>query len=280
MIMVTGTKRSGTSMWMQILKAAGFEIIGASFLGKWEESIKDANPRGFYESKFRNGVWYATNPDPKTGAFIPPKGSRKHVVKVFIPGLIRSDLAYLHRTMATVRHWREYTRSLKRLHDMEDVWLANAGDDPDTGESRLERARRFRSKLPPPIEWWFENYDLIRDVATRRYPFHAITYEKVLEHPRENISRIVEWMGGGDVDAAVASIEPKLRTQRRAPQIEDDADIIPDGLDEESLSVFEEYYRSIHEDGKLASALVERMNKTQRRLEVRFPKPGRERRVR
>ena len=49
MFIVTGTKRSGTSMWMQILIAAGLPIIGEAFPMRWEHTIKAANPEGFYE---------------------------------------------------------------------------------------------------------------------------------------------------------------------------------------------------------------------------------------
>ena len=48
---------------------------------------------------------------------------RKHIIKVFIPGLVRSDLAFIHRVVGTIRPWREYTTSLRRLYDMEDAFL-------------------------------------------------------------------------------------------------------------------------------------------------------------
>ena len=35
MIIVTGTKRSGTSMWMQILAAAGLPVFGEAFPRSW-----------------------------------------------------------------------------------------------------------------------------------------------------------------------------------------------------------------------------------------------------
>ena len=31
MIFVSGTKRSGTSMWMQVLRAAGLPVLGEAF---------------------------------------------------------------------------------------------------------------------------------------------------------------------------------------------------------------------------------------------------------
>ena len=116
MILVTGTKRSGTSMWMQILTASGFPYIGKQFMTVWEDSIKDANSKGFYESPLRKGVYFATNPNPKTGDYIHPAQCKSHVLKVFIPGLVRTDYSYIGRVVATIRPWREYCSSIRRLY--------------------------------------------------------------------------------------------------------------------------------------------------------------------
>ena len=64
MLIVTGTKRSGTSMWMQILIAAP---------ANWGNTIRDANPSGFYESLLRQGIYWRTNPHPRTGAYFFPE---------------------------------------------------------------------------------------------------------------------------------------------------------------------------------------------------------------
>lgn len=267
MIFVTGTKRSGTSMWMQILKAAGFELIGEPYLGKWEDSIKEANPRGFYESRLRQGVFYATNPHPETGDWLAPKSTRKHVVKVFIPGLVRSDIAYIDAVVATMRPWREYGPSLARLHAMEDAFLADIpGED---GERRRARARRGRSALPPWAEWWFETYDLVRDVSTRRHAIHLTTYDRLLADPRAAIETTLEWLGGGDLDSAVAAVDASLRSVADAPT--------PDDIDVEAAEVMDAIYSTVHERRRLEPALLARMNQVQDRLVERFGRPSRER---
>ena len=80
MILVTGTKRSGTSLWMQILINAGFPCIAKEFIGVWEDSIKSANPQGFFESKLRFGINYSNNPNPQNGVYLHPKPSAKYAV--------------------------------------------------------------------------------------------------------------------------------------------------------------------------------------------------------
>ena len=175
MIIVTGTKRSGTSMWMQLMQAAGVPVIGEAFSSVWRDTIYDANPHGFYESPLRRGVYYATNPDPKSGAFLHPNDVRGAAVKVFVPGLCRTDLAYVDRVVATVRDWREYGTSLRRLLSMEAEALARRDGKPRDETPRHE----------PLLEWWLENYLLIRDVATRRYPIRLVSYARVVNEPHQ-----------------------------------------------------------------------------------------------
>ncbi len=273
MIIVTGTKRSGTSMWMQILQAAGFPVIGERFPRKWEKTIRDANPAGFYESRLRQGIYFATNPNPKTGAFLHPKQTRRHAVKVFIPGLCRTDYAYLDRVLATMRDWREYTRSLERLYALEDAFNRTRplrdGETEEQRQGALARVAERRGKLPPPIEWWFETYELVRDVATRRYPFHLVTYRRLLEDPDKEIRRVVEWIGEGDADAAIGAVKPELRTQE-APEVD-----VSGILDADAVAVMDAVYDSVHQRGRLDAALLGRMNALHDRIEPNWSRRSR-----
>lgn len=266
MIIVTGCKRSGTSAWMQVLGAAGFPILGKPFPGRWEQSIGAANPRGFFESGLRRGVWWATNPDPRTGRYLHPGATREHVVKVFIPGLIRTDHAFLHRVLATLRDWRGYASSLARLYAIEDVWLdSRVGLPREEGglsSERREQLRRARGRLPSPVEWWFETYDLVRDVATRRYAFHMLTYDRLLRDPEREVTAALGWLGRGDLGPALAAVEPSLRTQRA-----DDQD---HGVDADTAAVFDELYGHIDQGRALSAAFIGRLNEHQRVMRERW----------
>ena len=270
MILVTGTKRSGTSMWMQILDAGGFPWLGERYLGVWEDSIKEANPQGFYESKLRQGVFYATNPDPRTGVFLTPKDTRHHAVKVFVPGLIRTDVAYLDRVIATMRPWREYVTSITRLYALEDAYHDTLQGDAKT---RAKRAvRRGRPKLPPEVEWWFEHYELIRDIATRRYPVHLTTYHRMLAEPDAEIRKVFKWLGRGDADAAAAVVDRELRTQ--------DQQELPDAdtaLEPEVIATMDELYETAHEERALTEDLVQRLNAHQQTMVERWGPQSRDR---
>lgn len=265
MIIVTGTKRSGTSMWMQILAAAGLPVFGEAFPRNWGQTLRQANLEGFYESILRSGIYWRTNPHPNTGAYLFPEQVQSHAVKVFIPGLVRTDRAYIGRVIASLRPWREYVRSLRRLWAMEDEALAV--QQPD---------RKAPPRLSPALEWWNENYMLLRDVAIRRYPVHLQTYDGLLEDPEGVLRRTFEWLGIADstaaLGAALAAVKPERRTQRAdhgteaGPKPEAKAKANPndeEGLAPEVVEVFDRLYRIVHNGEPVGAELLTALNATQ-----------------
>lgn len=228
-------------MWMQVLAAAGLPIIGEAFPGDWSDTLREANPHGFYESLLRHGVYYRTNPHPVTGEFVLPEQVRGHAVKVFVPGVIRSDRVYLDRVLVTVRPWREYEASILRLYALEDRNLARAGG----GEPP--------ARMPPALEWWDENFALIRDIAVRGYACHVQSYDGVLAQPRRVVGAVLEWLGrGGDLEAALRAVRPETRNQR-APS--------SDSVAPEHAAVFDDFYAAVDRGEGLDRELIARMNR-------------------
>lgn len=268
MILVTGTKRSGTSMWMQILDAGGFPIIGKAFLGMWADSIREANPRGFFESPYRQGVFYATNPDPRTGRYLRPDETRRHAVKVFVPGVIRTDIAYIDKVIATMRPWQVYVRSVCRLYALEDAHHATLPEE-ERNKARAAVARG-RPRIPPEVEWWFEHYELVRDVATRRYPIHLTSYERVLEAPEAEIRKVFAWLGGGDVAAAASRVAPELHRSQHGEAVDC---VLPD----DTVALMDTLYARVHAERGLDEGLIRAMNEHQERIVLRWGTPSRER---
>jgi hypothetical protein len=261
MIIVTGTKRSGTSMWMQLLTAAGFPPIGEAFPRNWEKTIKDANPAGFWESELRRGIYYKTNPDPKTGTYLFPKDTQQHAVKVFVPGLIRTDRAFINKVVATVRPWRQYLRSLGRLYEMER-------------EAKRAKRKNDTEALPDPvymspvIEWWIENFSLVSDIVTRRYPFYMVAYESVLEDPDKTLRGVFDWLGDGDVEAAIRHVEPALQTQNDVA--DDSTNAEEHDLEPEVVEVFDALYEVVRNQEPLQQAFVDHLNEANQRLSERI----------
>jgi len=260
-IVVTGTKRSGTSMWMQLLKAAGFPPIGDAFPRNWGKTIHDANPGGFWESELRRGINYQTNPDPKSGTYLFPDQTRRNAVKVFIPGLIRSDVAFIDRVVATVRPWRQYVRSLNRLYTMESK--AREAAAKDSSATPLPPV-----VMSPIVEWWVENFSLISDIVTRRYPFYMVAYDSVLQAPDVTLRSVFEWLGEGDVEAAIKEVQPALRTQNEVSDDETNLDYLE--LEPEVIEVFDSLYELVREQRPLDQSLVDLLNQTNQALDERI----------
>lgn len=259
MIIVTGTKRSGTSMWMQVLKAAGYEILGEAFPHDWGDTIRDANSQGFYESPLRHGINYTSNPHPRSGAFLHPRPTENMVVKVFALGLAKSDLAYVKRVVATMRSVREYCASLTRLQQLERsgklAKAERAGRPPEVVPDY--------EHMPPALEWWNENYALLRDALIRGYPLHMVSYEAMLAEPEAVVSETLSWLGGGDAEAAAGVVRAELRTQA-APALEPGPLL---GLNEHQLSVCDALYARVHERKPLDTLLIDQLNALQDELE-------------
>ena len=250
MFLVSGTKRSGTSMWMQILRAAGVPVLGSAFPRNWAQSgLKDANPDGFYESILRQGIYFRTNPHPTTGAYFMPKDVDGYAVKVFVPGVVRSERAFIDLVVANVREWREYEASINRLYALEQR------DRPADTEAPL--------RFPPAFEWWMENFALMRDISLRRYPYQLQTYDEVLDEPERVVPEVLGRMNlsDGDIDAAVAAVKPSNRTQDR-----DVAVLEGSALEPELVEVFDELYITVKERRPISGAFLARLNATNQRL--------------
>jgi hypothetical protein len=248
MIVVTGTKRSGTSMWMHVLVAAGLPSIGDRFPEGWGELMRAANPDGFFESELMAGVYYRTNPHPQTGAYLAPQQTRHHAVKIFIPGLVRTDVAFIDRCVATIRSWREYAASTRR------VAAIQAG-------SGLQRAEG--GVLSPALEWWCNNYALIRDLAIRGYPVHVVSYDALLRDPERVTTEVLAWLGQGDPQRAARVVRPELRTGNLDTGTDE---ALADGLAPRHLEVFDALYEAIDAERPLTASFIETLNRTDQEL--------------
>jgi hypothetical protein len=249
-LIVTGTKRSGTSLWMQILIAAGFPAFGEAFPGEWRRTLGAANADGFHESLLREGIYHATNPHPRTGDYFFPEQVEWHAVKVFIPGLVRTDRAYIGKVIATIRHWRDYEASLARLRELEKTARTGNGE-----------ATAMPPQLSAPLEWWSENFALVRDVSIRRHVVHVQTYDGLLAAPERVIRDVLAWLGRGDVTPAVAQVSVARRHFSRPES---------PSLDGELAAAFDEFYDALDTGKPLSPAFLGSLNDTNDKLAPLF----------
>jgi hypothetical protein len=257
-IFVSGTKRSGTSMWMQVLRAAGIPVLGEAFPRNWGKvPLRDANPDGFYESILRQGVYFGTNPHPVTGKYFMPEDVAGYAVKVFIPGVIRSERAFITHLVANVRSWRAYESSLTRLYALEDKGRPSRPDQPEQPE-QSDKGPAEVVRFPAALEWWMENFAMVRDISLRKLPFRLQTYDDVLARPGPIVASVLEWIGHGDIEAAVAAVKPENRTQVDSGESE--------SVEPELAKVFDDLYAAIAEGKGFSAPLLRTLNETNQSL--------------
>lgn len=238
-------------MWMQALAAAGVPVMGFKFPQRWGEgALKEANPDGFYEDIYRDGVFFGTNPHPQTGRYLGVEETRGTAVKIFIPGLVRTERGYIEGVIANVRDWREYEASVERLWDLDDV-------------QRMQENREEATvaRLPAALEWWAENYALVRDHFVRQYPLFLQTYAQVLEDPAARVGAVLERIGTGDAERGAAAIKPERKTRSRRES---------DSVDAGTAKVFDAFYEAVAEGNRFSPGLQADMAALHERLQPRL----------
>jgi hypothetical protein len=168
---------------------------------------------------------------------------------VFIPGLVRTDVAFIDRCVATVRDWRSYVSSTRRMAAMQAEHAGGSAPEP---------------AMPLALQWWCQNYGLIRDLAIRGYPVHVVSYDGFLRAPKRVAAEVVEWIGRGDPDRAAAVVRPELRTGFEAGSCTDEE--LAEGIEPRHVRVFDDLYATIDAEQPLSPGFVETLNRTDEAL--------------
>lgn len=238
MIVITGSGRSGTSMLMQALIAAGIPHDGEAFPGHTAE-LQAANPRGFYESRATFlGV------DPTKLASL--QGT---AVKLFWPAIRVTPFGALERVLCSMRDVREFVLS----------------------QTRMAKMGRARPQPPnPALQWWTSAYSLIIDAWRRGYALKMVAYESVLADPAAVMADVIGWLGAGDAAAAAASVDPSLRTQTGA----DLSGVDLGGVQADDLATFDALYAAVCTGQPFTNDLVLELVATNARIAARRREQG------
>jgi hypothetical protein len=183
-IVVAGLPRSGTSMMMQMLAAAGLDILTD---GKREAD--GDNPRGYFE--LESATRLRQEKDWLKGA----KGKAVKIVAQLLP-FLPPDLPY--RVVFMDRDLREVLRSQK-------VMLENLGRGrARLADEQLEQA--FRRQLRQ-VRIWLARQPNIKSLF--------ISHREAVEDPLSVAERVSGFLGGGlDPRAMAAVVDASLYRQR------------------------------------------------------------------
>lgn len=237
MIIVTGSGRSGTSMWMQALKAAGVPVVGSAFGGGLHR-LRSSNPRGFYESMHRDGNFAGVDLVQYQG----------HAIKIFPAGVRLVPAEHVENVICSIRDPREVASSYR-------VMGHRGGNKAATDSDAMLRL------------WWRANVGTVMDAWRRGYPFKLMAYESALAAPADTIVPIVQWLGQGDAAAAAAVVEPRLRRH-----VADTSQPIA-GIEADDSAAFDALYAAAKAGAGIDSALMGQLVETQRRIHARRRAP-------
>ena len=185
-VVVSGLPRSGTSLMMMMLDAAGIPPMQ-----DYVRTADDDNPKGYYEYERVKKM-----PEGDT-AWV--KDARGKSVKVITALLEHLPKKYKYDLIVMRREMGEILASQKKM-------LVRRGEDPDK-ISDAEMADLFKNHFDKVMVW----------VKKQKYlRFIEVSYNDLLEEPEKEIEKVNQFLGGHlDTAAMLAMIDPKLYRQRK-----------------------------------------------------------------
>lgn len=184
-VVVSGLPRSGTSLMMMMLDAAGIPPI--------QDNIREAdadNPKGYYE--------FERVKEMPNGDIAWVKDAKGKAVKVItallehLPKKFKYDVIMMRRDMTEIL--ASQTKMLERRGE-------------DTNKISDDEMADLFSKHFDKVMIWVQKQKNIRYVE--------ISYNNLLENPQQELSKVNTFLGGTlDVEAMQAKIDPKLYRQR------------------------------------------------------------------
>lgn len=185
-VVVSGLPRSGTSLMMMMLDAAGIPPMQ-----DYVRTADDDNPKGYYEYERVKKM-----PEGDT-AWV--KDARGKSVKVITALLEHLPSKFKYNVIVMRREMDEILASQKKM-------LERRGEDPEK-VSDAEMAQLFNKHFDKVIAW-------VKKQKHLRYI--EVSYNDLLEDPEEEIEKVNQFLGGHlDTAAMLAMIDPKLYRQRK-----------------------------------------------------------------
>ena len=193
---VSGLPRSGTSLMMQILEAAGIPPFTDH-----KRVADDSNRKGYYE----HGQVSALLSSPNRAWL---KESRGRAIKIVAP-LLAGLPAKLRNAGAQPEplHYRVVfmERDMEEILQSQDTMLRRLGKTPAAGETTPDISKAYRQHLRRAKGW----------CASHGVHALGVSYENLVHRPEEILPQLAAFLGTPDkLDAMRACIAPELHRAR------------------------------------------------------------------
>ena len=184
-VVVSGLPRSGTSMAMRMLEAAGLSIVVDGIRGADED-----NPKGYFERERVKDL-----AQEKDWGWL--QVARGKAIKIISHLLKELPDNHNYKVVFVRRDLREVLASQAKM-------LERRGEANETDDERM--LELYENDL------WKATY-LLKNNS--RFETLMVAYRDVLEDPNEQARRISEFLGGGhDIEKMAAAVDPKLYRNR------------------------------------------------------------------
>jgi len=184
-IIVSGLPRSGTSMMMKMLDAAGIAPLTDHI-----RTADDDNPKGYYEFE------RAKNLKEGDVAWLPDAQGK--AVKIIGALLVELPPNYPYRVLFMRRKMDEILASQNKMLERRDK--EQKVDDENISNLFLKHITQ--------VETWMQNQPDLH--------YLDVDYNDMLKDPRPQLEAINQFLGGElDVDAMSAIVDPDLYRQRK-----------------------------------------------------------------
>jgi hypothetical protein len=234
MIVVSGCPRSGTSLMMQILRAALSEdrIFGNQFPqeakrrrsqarvlretdaqyayrqyamtldpNKDREDYKDLNPDGFWECPFTvRGISFDFDHELLLDSLL-KEGSQK-ICKLVSGGLAQSDPRYVDRVILMARHPRAVAKSQERLkREMKMQFEDGVVRDLFEGQT-VHSPEMFIESTVAVMRWLAAHLNI---------PVLVVSYDELVADPIRVVQGVCDFVGEGDALKGSSEVKPQLK---------------------------------------------------------------------
>ncbi len=185
LIVVSGLPRSGTSMTMQMLEAAGLSIATDGIRKAGED-----NPKGYYE--YERVKELEKEPD-------------KSYLKEFRGKTIKI-ISFLLKDLPETNNYKVVfmRRNLDEVLASQTKMLKNRAEASETSDEEMLEV--YKNHL------WKVNYLMKHRPC---FELLEVNYKDVVANPRREAERISEFLGNLDVDKMTSAVDEKLYRNRR-----------------------------------------------------------------
>lgn len=173
MIVTTGPAGSTGAALLDVLRGAGLPVLGEAVPGAWSDAVREDVRPGYFAALADQGVYYKTNPDPSTQAYLDAGDAAGFALGMKAGAVLRTERAYLGHVVACVPHFRS---------------TAAGGGDAES-----------------VLLWWNDCFLLLRDAATRRYPLRLVTAEALARDPEGTARTVLAFLDVPPTPTALAA---------------------------------------------------------------------------